>query len=401
MYPMCLRKVGLVLVAVLGALVGMIPTTAAHAAGKPLPAQLAFDASTYTYDDVTVGQTGSHAFTLSNPGGKGASSVSVSVTGAGMSISANACGKSLKPQGTCTVTVAFTPEGTGTVSGTLTASARGTTSATVALTATGVPVVAPRYLYWGSSDIGRAQLNGTSPNASFVLSPGTPNALDVGAGYIYWYSNSGAILRIPVAGTGDPETVMDLPDECWGLVVAAPYLYWANYSTKEIWRSGLDGSNAQVLLTGLDNPTGLDVDGGYVYWSEYSGASTSKIRRVSLTDLTATPDILYEYSASSTRGPAGLEVGAGRVYWAETDWNDYSGSVLSVPVDGGTARVEVAGSNRIDDIALDVDGGWLYYTANNDADSGNSAIARRRLDGTGDVQTLVSPVQLVYSLAIG
>jgi hypothetical protein len=399
------RRVGVaVLSTVLGTLAAAIPATSVAAAGKPAPAQLQLGVADYDYGSVTTGQTASHEFTLSNNGGKSAGGVGVSVSGDGFAITASGCGKALKPSATCNVTVTFAPGAAGGFTGTLTASARGVTSVTTALTGTGTAASADRYLYWGSPDIGRALLDGSSPNGEFVVTDQTPMSLDVGAGYLYWTMNGtgGGVQRIPVDGSGTPETVASSTEELQGVAVDEPYVYWANYGTKEIWRANLDGTSAEALLTGLGNVIGLDVADGYVYWSE-SGPSASRILRVSLSDLSATPQVLYEYAAESTRAPAGLQVGGGRVYWAESDWNDYAGSVQSVPVDGGTARVDVAlpAPIRIDDVALDVAGGWLYYTANNDTYPSNSAIERRALDGTGSAQTVVPNLWLVYGLAIG
>ena len=400
------RRIGVAVLAILlGPLAGISPTAGVEAGGKPAPAQLAFNPTTYDFGSVTVGQATPRTFTLTNAGGKGATSLRVILSGAGMSIMANGCGKSLKPNTTCDVTVAFAPESAGAVAGTLTASARDTLPAIVTLTGTGVAAPADRYLYWGYPDIGRAQLDGTSPNAQFVTIADGLSSLDVGAGYIYWVY-AGSVLRIPVGGSGDPQVVVaGDPNETLGVAVAESYVYWTDYSDKEIWRADLDGLNAQALLTGLDNPTGLDVYDGYLYWSEYSGASTSKILRVPLSDLTSTPETLYEYPAETTSGPAGLEAGNGRVYWAETDWSNYAGSVRSVTIDGLDAQIEVALSapNRIDDVALDTDGGWLYYTVNADdgGDGYDSSIARQLLDGSGSAQTVVSGIWMAYTLAIG
>ena len=402
------RRIGVAVLAILlGPLAGISPAIGVEAGGKLPPAQLAFNPTSHDYGSVTVGQEASATFTLSNTGGKGATSLRVILSGAGMSITANSCGKSLKSGLTCDVTVAFAPQGAGAVAGTLTASARGTLPAIVTLTGTGVAPAADRYLYWGYPDIGRAQLDGSTPNPQFVTLTDNLSSLDVGAGYIYWVY-AGSVMRIPVDGIGSPQSVYTGSyDETLGVALSETYVYWTNYSMKEIWRADLDGSDAQAILTGLDNPTGLDVYDDYLYWSEYSGASTSKIRRVPLSNLASTPEILFEYPEMTTSGPAGLEVGGGRVYWAQTDWNDYSGSVLSVPVTGSVeARVDVTLSapNRIDDVALDTDGGWLYYTVNADdynGDDYDSSIARRPLDGSGSAETVVSGIWMAYTLAIG
>lgn len=406
MFATSRRRIGVAVLAILlAALVVVVPTTVVGAAGKPLPAQLAFDVASHEYGSVTVGQAQSSTFTLSNPGGKGATGLSVGVSGTGMSITATTCGKSLKPGVTCDVTVTFAPNAVGAVTGQLTAAARGVTSTTVALSGTAVPVTAPRYLYWSNPDIGRANLDGTSANPAFFVPDGSAWTLEVGGGFTYWaYAES--IFRTPVDGTGTQQTVHTTAAEFLGIAVAEPYLYWTNYSAKEIWRANLDGTDAVALITGLDNPSGLDVAGEYLYWSEYSGASTSKIRRVALSAPTSTPELLFEYAAGATAGPGGLEVGNGRVYWSETDWSTTAGSVLSVPIAGGdlVTHVSLAGPNRIDDIALDTEGGWLYYTVNaddNNGDNYDSSIARRPLDGTGDAETIVSGIWMSYNVAIG
>jgi hypothetical protein len=399
------RRIGVAILATaLAALVGVAPTTTVGAA-RPLPAQLGFDVASHDFGSVTVGQTASETFTLSNAGGKGATSLAVSVSGSGMSITANGCAKALKPSASCAVTVTFAPEGAGTVTATLTASARGTSPASVALTGTGSGATADRYLYWGRTDIGRAQLDGSGADPAYVLTADTTTALDVDATHLYWTSY-GDVWRKPTDGSGDPLLIVDGEQaETPGLAVTDVHVYWTVYSTAEIWRANLDGSEAQAILTGLDNPFGLDVADGFLYWDQYSGASTSKVLRLALTDLGGTPELLYEYAADATKSIERLDVAGGRVYWAHSDWNDYAGSVLSVPVGGGEVRIDVSLSapNRIDDIAVDTEGGWLYYTVNVDDDSGqsNSSIARRLLDGTGDAGTVVSGLDMTYALAVG
>jgi virginiamycin B lyase len=100
---------------------------------------------------------------------------------------------------------------------------------------------ADAFVYWtnsstvSSSAIGRANLDGTSADQSFVSAPNYPNGVAVDGRFVYWTDD----------GTNP------------------------NNDDGEIGRANLDGTNVdQSFITGLDEPEGLAVDANHIYWTE-------------------------------------------------------------------------------------------------------------------------------------
>src|SRR4051794_10787510 len=97
------------------------------------------------------------------------------------------------------------------------------------------------FVYWanseGPSSIGRANLDGTNPNQSFITGLGTFGAQ--------------------------------------GMAVDGSHVYWANNSTQKIGRADLDGTNVNPSFITASAPTTVAVDGSHVDWAEDDGGTTS------------------------------------------------------------------------------------------------------------------------------
>jgi Domain of unknown function (DUF5050)/Abnormal spindle-like microcephaly-assoc'd, ASPM-SPD-2-Hydin len=111
------------------------------------PTLLGFAPSSYDYGQVTIGQTASQAFTLTNSGGQASGPLTVTLEGpAAFTTTSDGCGAtSLGPGQSCTVNVRFAPTSPGTVTATLKAGemvapGEGIFVATVTLTGTTEPV---------------------------------------------------------------------------------------------------------------------------------------------------------------------------------------------------------------------------------------------------------------------
>src|SRR5262249_11220275 len=156
---------------------------------------------------VNVGQTVSQQFTLTNTGGSATGMLSISLMNPGaFSITSNSCsGRALGPGKSCAVTVAFAPTMAGAENTTLTALGRKPAGGAANLTLTGTGVALVRHIYWtnsGTGTIGRANLDGSNPNQSFITSASAD-----------------------------------------GMAVDAEHVYWGNDNTNTIGRANLDGSN--------------------------------------------------------------------------------------------------------------------------------------------------------------
>lgn len=138
---------------------------------------------TYDYGAVTVGQTASQTFTLTNSGGRATGTLAVALSGSSaFTITADGCSaRSLAPTKSCDVTVQYAPTAGGSDTATLTATGE---HASASLTLTGSGTV-PGHVYWGNLNaftIGRASLDGTGANQSFITGASFPVGVAVDAG---------------------------------------------------------------------------------------------------------------------------------------------------------------------------------------------------------------------------
>ena len=127
--------------ALLGALAAVLLAPAVGRAA-PSPPSMAWTPSTYDYGAVTLGQTASNTFTLTNSGGSASGALSVALSGTGAaaySITSDACtGTALGKGKSCDVTVQYAPGGAGTDMAMLTANGKkSSASASVDLTGSG------------------------------------------------------------------------------------------------------------------------------------------------------------------------------------------------------------------------------------------------------------------------
>src|SRR5918994_929963 len=143
---------------------------------------------------------------------------------------------------------------------------------------------APRadgFVYWTnftSGTIGRANLNGTGANQSFITGANA-NDLDgvaVDATHVYWANfNTGlSIGRANLNGTGANNSfISGVSDPC-GVAVDGSHVYWANQlpAAGTIGRANLNGTGAdQSFITGADSPCGVAADAAHLYWANTDG----------------------------------------------------------------------------------------------------------------------------------
>ena len=138
---------------------------------------------TYDYGAVNVGQTASQTFTLTNSGGRATGTLAVALSGpSAFTITADGCtARSLGPGKSCNVTVQYAPTVGGSGTATLTATGE---HASASLTLTGSGTVSG-HVYWTNADadtIGRANLDGTGANQSFITGASNPVGVAVGSG---------------------------------------------------------------------------------------------------------------------------------------------------------------------------------------------------------------------------
>lgn len=122
--------------------------------------------------------------------------------------------------------------------------------------------LAGNFLYWatlgGSADIGRVGLTGNPASAAFVQpATGAKDALAqsiaVSGSHIYWTNpNSNAIGRANIDGSSPNATFITGASQPSAVAVTSTHVYWTNSGNRTIGRAALDGSgkNASFISTG-------------------------------------------------------------------------------------------------------------------------------------------------------
>jgi hypothetical protein len=239
------------------------------------------------------------------------------------------------------------------------------------------PAQAADYIYWtnyGNGTIGRANLNGTSPNQSFITGGSDPTGVVVDSNYIYWtnYGN-GTIGRANLDGTSPNQSWITGCSNPIGIAINGSYVYWANNDTNTIGRANLDGTSPnQSWITGVSNPFGIAIDSSYVYWPNYG---TNTIGRANLDG--TSPNQSWITGCS---GPAGIAVDGSYVYWA----NNVGGTIGRANLDGSSPNQSwISGASSPYGVTAGAD--YIYWT-----NYGNGTIGRANLDGTSPNQSWIS-----------
>ena len=220
------------------------------------------------------------------------------------------------------------------------------------------------YIYWANINInrtiGRANLDGTGVNQSFVTVTHTPDQRPCGVavddGHIYW----GNFARF------DPQFTID----------------------SSIGRANLDGSGAnQSFITGAHGPCGVAVADGHIYWANYGGIGFSPGTTIGRANLDGSG--VNQSFITGANAPCGVAVNAANVYWANSGWTPsyaFGTTIGRANLDGSGANQSfITGAGGPSGLALDAN--HLYWT-----NSGfpPSSVGRANLDGSGVDQSFVN-----------
>ena len=224
------------------------------------------------------------------------------------------------------------------------------------------------YVYWTNSNagtIGRANLDGTSPNPSFITGATYPYGVAVDGSHVYWPNvGSNTIGRANLDGTSPNESFISGAHAA-AAAVDAGHIYWANVSANTIGRANRDGTGVDPsFITVATGVFGVAVDAGHVYWTNLNAGT---IGRANLNG--TSPDESFITGASS---PYAVAVDAGHVYWT-----NYAASTIGRANLGGTGVDQsfITGADHPYGVA--VDGGHVYWTM-----LYSGTIGRANLDGT-------------------
>jgi hypothetical protein len=150
------------------------------------------------------------------------------------------------------------------------------------------------YLYWNTdeSKIARANRDGSGINESFITAydgqRGNPLGLAVDANYIYWSNcdfsqgcvHGDTIGRANLDGSGVNMSFISGATHTYGLAVDGTSIYWGDKADpssqsdlrRAIGRANLDGSGANPSFISGSSPSfpfGVTTDGTYLYWADF------------------------------------------------------------------------------------------------------------------------------------
>ena len=251
---------------------------------------------------------------------------------------------------------------------------------------------ADAFVYWanvGGTTIGRANLDGSSPNQSFITGASGPCGVAVNSAHIYWAnSTTGTIGRANLDGTSPDQSFIPGANIPCGVAVDAAHVYWANSNSTTIGRANLDGSSPnQSFITGATFPLSVAVDSAHVYWDACAGGGTT-IGRADLDGVTNK----NQSFVTGADNPCGVAVDASHVYWA-----NYTASLNSIGragISGGPGDQSfITGANNPCGVA--VDAAHVYWA--NQTNSGT--IGRANLDGTSPDQSFIPGASLPCGVA--
>lgn len=240
------------------------------------------------------------------------------------------------------------------------------------------------------ADIGRANLDGSGADRSFIATPcpdfkvSPCRGVAVDGEHIYWSSDydealddAGAIGRANLDGSRVTRRFITAPDP-EGVAVAGMHLYWASTFDASIWRANLDGSGVTPGFIPSSYPSGIAVDSGHIYWVAVPGEKfPSSIERANL-DGSGVEDLI-------PHGANGLAVDASYIYWS-------SGAIGRANLDGSGVDGHFIPHQAL---GLAVDGEHIYWS-----NFHAGTIGRANLDGSDVDQEFISDAGCVTDLAV-
>jgi hypothetical protein len=275
MKPLTMRSAVRVTVASAAAVAFLLFTASAAQARGTITGPCCFD-----YGTIAAGSTKSQTFELFVTGKGSNSGITITLTGsAAFAITSDGCtGATITSKKPCFVTVQYAPTTAGeSDTATLTfTTTKPDATGSIALTGKAAPSPPPgRQLFWANQNgntIGRANVDGTAANQSFITGATAPYGVAVDSNFVYWTNfNAATIARANLDGTGVNQSFIPAPAGPEALAVDSNHIYWANTGANTIGRANLDGTgvNQSFIAAGdaTHHPIGVAVDSGHVYWT--------------------------------------------------------------------------------------------------------------------------------------
>jgi hypothetical protein len=253
-----------------------------------------------------------------------------------------------------------------------------------------------QYIYWTNNrngTVGRANLNGTGVNQTFI--PSTTGGAVGGAGmtvnkvYIYWTSANGGtattILRARLDGTGlNPNFITGAHNPC-GVTVSSRHIYWGGDIGTTIGRANLDGTVVrQKFITTGTGVCGVVASRTNIYWANYQ---MNWIGRANLNGSGVNLNFIPTVGADS------LAIVGAYIYW-----DNSNGTIGRANVDGtGVNENFITGLNGQTGF-IAADRAHIYWT--NWSGGAGTTIGRANISGTGVNQTFITGTSGGFGIAV-
>jgi virginiamycin B lyase len=244
------------------------------------------------------------------------------------------------------------------------------------------------HVYWTTSGgsaadaIGRASSQGQNSNPGFIGLPGRhPQGVAVDASHVYWVEYAaGTIGRADLDGTNVDESFITGADAPQAIAVDSGHVYWTNSLTGSIGRADLDGQNVNqsFVVTPVESVVGLAVDAGHIYWTS-SSPFDPLVGAIGRADIDGT-NVDDDFITGATH-PLGVAVDANHIYWSNT----FADSIGRADLDGGNADQTFISSGAVFPRAVALDSGHLYWTNLDD-----ETVSRAELSGQNVVHAFIA-----------
>ena len=266
----------------------------------------------------------------------------------------------------------------------------------VAVAALALPASGGAYVYWANYDpnadttIGRASLDGTGVNQSFIPSIGGLIEIAVDGQHIYWPNTlAGTIGRANLDGTGVNQFFITGASDPEGLAVDGQHIYWTTYNgpgDTGVGRANLDGSAINnSFITGGDNPDWVAVDAQHIYWTNPSG---NAIGRANLDGTSVDQSFI---SLPGVPGPDGVAVDGRHIYWT----SGMPGFVGRANLDGSALDQSFIPTGDAVPHGVAVDAQHVYWT-----NLVARTVGRANLDGSSPDPSFVNGRSYVTAVAV-
>lgn len=235
------------------------------------------------------------------------------------------------------------------------------------------------FVYWTVPDanaIGRAGMNGTGVDQTFITGLQGVQGVAVNSAGIFWTNTGiGSIGRANLDGTGINQNFITGASPSNLMAADADHLYWTILGQfgESIARADVSGGNLNPgFISGGDqvnDPEGVAVDGAHVYWTNLLNGN---IGQANLDGSGANGDFI---EGAQNQNPTGIAVNAGQLYWsnflsnsigtADTSGSNVNQSFLSANGPEGVAAESLIAAPppppRIADLVAEVTGAGLAH----------------------------------------